>query len=175
MFEFLFWFILTLIVIFGFVVFRGAPYVPSHHSEVVKAFSQDLYPVGENDVVVDVGSGDGIILRLAAQSGARSIGFELNPVLVLISRFLARGKKNIKTVLADFWLTDLPYDTTLVYAFTVTRDIDKMANKLQNEATRLQRPLYFISYGTSIKNKTKLKQLGAHHLYRFEPLQTRKA
>jgi len=175
MFDYIFWLVSMVVITFGFVVFRGAPYVPSRHSEVEKAFSKDLYPVSEKDVVVDVGSGDGIILRRAARLGARSIGFELNPILVFISRFLSRDNKKIKTVLADFWLTALPDDTTLVYAFTVTRDIDKVAKKLQNESDRLRRPLYFISYGISIRNKTKMRQLGAHYLYRFEPLQTNKA
>jgi hypothetical protein len=170
----LFWLVAAIVLLFGFVVFRGAPYVPSHRREVLRAFSE-LYPVGVDDVVVDVGSGDGIILRLASARGARAVGYELNPVLVIISRFLSRGDKNVKVYLSDFWLTKLPDDTTLVYAFTVTRDIEKMAKKLQGEADRLGHPLYFVSYGSSIGTHEKLKELGAHHLYRFDPLQEMKA
>lgn len=171
----LFWLAFVIIMVFGFVVFRGAPYVPSHRGEVIRAFSSDLYLVSDKDVVVDVGSGDGIILRLASKQGARAIGYELNPVLVLLSRFLSRNDKKVTTCLSDFWFTALPDETTLVYGFMVTRDIEKMANKLQKEANRLQHSLYFICYGTSFKDHVKIKELGAHHLYLFEPLHTKKA
>jgi hypothetical protein len=165
-----FWALGAIMLVFGFVVFRGAPYVPSHRRQVEKAFD-DLYPVRKKDVVVDVGSGDGIILRLASKRGARAIGYELNPILVGLSRFLSRHDPNVRIYLSDFWLTSLPPDTTLIYGFLVTRDIGKMAQKLQSEANRLNHPLYFISYGAMISNRPKMKELGAHHLYKFEPLQ----
>jgi hypothetical protein len=63
---------------------------------------------------------------------------------------------------------------TVVYAFAVTRDIEKLARKLQREANRLGRPLSVISYGNQIPHMTELKSLGAHHLYTFTPLHTKK-
>ncbi|HEU4716091.1 MAG TPA: hypothetical protein VFS14_04660, partial [Candidatus Saccharimonadales bacterium] len=68
------WILCAVVLLFGFVVFRGAPYVPSHKKDVAIAF-EELYEVGKNDVVVDVGSGDGIILRMAAKRGARAVGY----------------------------------------------------------------------------------------------------
>ncbi len=168
------WALGLIILIFGFVVFRGAPYVPSHRRQVERAFDT-LYPLGHKDVVVDVGSGDGIILRLASKRGAKAIGYELNPILVLLSQFLSRGDTRVRVRLADFWLTRLPDTTTLVYGFMVSRDIEKMAEKMQQEANRLHRPLYFMCYGAPITSHPRLKQLGAHHLYRFDPLQVNKA
>lgn len=165
----IFWGFIILVFTFGFVVFRGAPYVPSHRKHVRRAL-KELYAIGKQDVLVDIGSGDGIILRIASEFGAQARGYELNPLLVFISRFLSRRDRKVKVFLRDFWLTDLPKDTTVVYAFAVTRDIGKMANKLQTETNRLGRPLYFISYGSWIEGRAKLKELGAHHLYRFDPL-----
>lgn len=169
-----FWLFAALVFIFGFVVFRGAPYVPSLRREVKKAFDE-LYTPGPKDTVVDVGSGDGVILRLVAARGARAVGYELNPVLVLISRLLSRGDTRVRVQLRDFWTVRLPRETTLVYAFTVSRDIDKLAAKLQQEANSWGRPLHFISYGSTIAGKQPLKKAGAHHLYRFDPLQQQKA
>jgi len=170
-----FWIFAVLVLLFGFVVFRGAPYVPSHRSEVNRAFTK-LYRLKHSDVVVDVGSGDGIILRLAVEHGAaRAVGYELNPLLVWISRFLSRRHKNVTIQLSDFWLTKLPDDTTVVYAFAVSRDINKIAKKIQEESNRLGRSLYFICYGSSVTIQPKLKELGAHHLYRFDPLHANKA
>lgn len=169
-----FWIFAALVLLFGFVVFRGAPYVPSHKRDVNLAFAE-LYKLTGKDFLVDVGSGDGVVLRLAAARGAKAVGYELNPALVAISRFLSRRHKNIRVQLADFWLTPLPAETTVVYGFMVSRDIEKMAKKLQKEADQMRRPLYFISYGTALKTRPKIKELGAHHLYRFDPLQEEKA
>lgn len=165
-----FWIFASIVLLFGFVVFRGAPYVPSHHKEAARAFDK-LYAVSDKDVVVDVGSGDGIILRLASRRGARAIGYELNPALVLIARFLSRGDKRVKVVLSDFWLTAFDKDTTLVYGFCVSRDMGKMARKMQHEANRLQRTLYYVGYGSELKGYVAKDSLGAHHLYEFVPLQ----
>lgn len=169
----LFWLFAAVVLIFGFVVFWGAPYVPSHAKEVKRAF-KDLYPVSKNDVVVDVGSGDGIILRLAAACGAHAVGYELNPVLALVSRWLSRNDTNVTVRVGDFWRMRLPENTTLVYAFAVERDIAKLAAKLQDESTRLNRPLHVITYGSAFKLPVPLRELGAHHLFIFEPLQRNK-
>ena len=116
-----------------------------------------------------------MILRMAAARGAKAIGYELNPALVIISRFLSRKIPKIHIQLSDFWLTPLPRDTTVIYGFMVQRDINKMAKKLQSEASRLKHPLYFISYGSEIPARPKIKAKGAHHLYRFDPLHDGKA
>lgn len=169
----LLWTVGLIIILFGFVVFRGAPYVPSHRRQVEQAFD-DLYKLGSEDVVVDAGSGDGLVLRQASRRGARAVGYELNPILAWLSRFLSRSDTRVTVRIGDFWLAGLPVDTTLVYGFVVTRDIDKMARKLQKEANRLGHPLHFISYGASIKDQPPLRELGAHHLYVFTPLQSNK-
>jgi SAM-dependent methyltransferase len=162
------------ILVFGFVVFRGAPYVPSQKKYVRQAFSE-LYPLGESDVLVDVGSGDGIVLRLAREHGAHAIGYELNPVLVALSRWLSRGDDAVRVVLADFWTIELPDDTTIVYGFMVTRDMAKMVNKLQQEANRLGRPLLFMTYGNMVAGMTAEASVAAYHLYQFYPLHTDEA
>lgn len=160
---------LAVILIFGVVVFRGAPYVPSHRKYARQAFNE-LYEVTSKDVLVDIGSGDGIILRLAASQGARAIGYEINPILVVISKLLARGDPKISTRLADFWLVDLPADTTIVYAFAVTRDIEKIGAKLQKTADKLGRPVWLMTYGAPVKSRSPVRALQAHTLYKFEPL-----
>lgn len=169
-----FWVICVIVVLFGFVVFRGAPYVPSKPRDIAKAFDE-LYPLSEKDVLVDIGSGDGIVLRAAARRGARAVGYELNPVLVLISRILSRGNKKIEVRVADFWRKHFPDDTTVVYTFGDSRDIRKMAALVQQEANRLGRELYFISYGFAVPGKEAVNKTGVHFLYHFDALQGEKA
>lgn len=166
--------IAVIVLIFGLVVLRGAPYLPSHAREVEAAF-QSLYPLTKKDLLIDVGSGDGIILRLAARRGARAIGYEINPLLVGISWILTRGTTGIRTELADFWYRDLPAETTIVYAFSISRDTDKLMRKLQHESNRLVRPLHLMTYGASLMHKKAIKKRRGHHLYLFTPLQEEKA
>lgn len=166
-----FWLLFAVILVFGFVVFRGAPYVPSRKKELVRAFNE-LYPLDEYDVLIDIGSGDGVVLREAARQGARAIGYELNPILVLISRMLSRHQPRIKTYLADFWFVQLPSETTVVYVFGESRDITKMASKVAQEAKRLNKPLAFISYGFAVPNIQHVKKVGAYYLYQFDALHT---
>lgn len=163
----LLWVVAIVVLLFGFVVVRGAPYVPSHRRYAKLAFEK-LYPVSGKDVLVDLGSGDGIILRLAAARGARAIGYELNPVLVLVSGFLSRGNNKIQTRLADFWLIDLPKETTIVYAFSVTRDSAKVEQKLQQTADKNGSDIRLITYGAPLVTKKPIKVLHAHRLYLFE-------
>ncbi|MEP7204687.1 MAG: hypothetical protein ABI716_00655 [Candidatus Saccharibacteria bacterium] len=163
------WVVGGLAVAFGLVVIRGAPYVPSQRRYVRQAFTE-LYPLGDGDILVDVGSGDGIVLRLASEFGARGIGYELNPILVIISRFLSRSDSNVSIKLADFWLVPIPDETTIVYAFAATIYMKKMIHKMQQETNRLGRPLRFISYGSQLNGREADGTIGAYNLYTFYPL-----
>lgn len=159
-----------LFLLFGFVVFFGAPYVPSKKSEVKKAF-EELYPLGTEDTLVDIGSGDGVVLRLAAVKGARAVGYEINPVLVLISRWLSRKDSGVTVHFSSFWSATFPKATTVVYVFGDSRDIRRMAQKVQEVATENGRQVAFISYAIDVPGLTFDKKVGAHYLYRIEPLQ----
>jgi hypothetical protein len=170
----LFWMLSLLVLVFGFVVFFGAPYVPSKRKELKQAF-EALYKPGKKDLVVDIGSGDGVVLRMAATYGARAVGYELNPLLVLISKLLSRGDTRVSAHVANFWLTKIPEETTLVYVFAVSRDIKRIAGKIQKEVNRTGRPLKLMTYGSGIPDKVPLDTLGAHNLYDFAPLQETKA
>lgn len=60
---------------------KGAPYVPTPDRIVWQML--ELADVSEDDVVYDLGSGDGRIVLAAAQKfGARGVGIEIDPELV---------------------------------------------------------------------------------------------
>lgn len=156
-----------IIIIFGFVVFFGAPYVPSQRKYVKRAF-ENLYPLSNKDVLVDVGSGDGMVLRIAASYGARAIGFELNPVLVLVSRILSAGNQLVQTRLANFWTVNIPDDATIVYAFAVARDGKKLQAMMRREADRLNRPIRLMCLGSPLKGVSPDATFDAYALYTFD-------
>lgn len=162
----LFWIFASIVFVFGFVVFFGAPYVPSLRKEVRQSFKQ-LYPLGKHDVLVDLGSGDGIVLAEAARCGAKAYGYELNPLLVGWSRLRLRDKAVIS--LANMWNVLLPADTTIVYMFIVTRDSRKAVRYLQAEATRLNRPLTVMTFGEGLRGLTEVAAFRGHTLYEVKP------
>jgi hypothetical protein len=164
----------TAVLLFSFVIFRGAPYVPSHKVYIRKAL-RELYKLDKDDVLVDIGSGDGVVLREASKMGARAVGYEINPILVLVSRFLSRKYNRISIHLTDFWLAHVPDDTTVVYVFSVTRDAKKIIEWMQNETNRLNRPLYLINYGSELTSLKAMKNVGAYRLYIFRSLQSKEA
>lgn len=166
--------LIATILLFGLVTFRGAPYVPSRKKYIRQAF-RELYQLNDDDVLVDIGSGDGVVLREAAKIGARAIGYEINPVLVLVSRYLSRKNDKVSVIFGDFWLTHLPSDTTVVYVFSVSRDMNKIIKWIQKETDRLDRPLQLINYGSELTGIEIVKNIGAYHLYKFYPLQPTKA
>ncbi len=168
------WIAWAFILTFGIIVFRGAPYVPSRKRYITYAFTV-LYPLSKKDVLVDIGSGDGVVLREASNYAKKAIGYELNPILVVISRFLSRRQQKVHVVLRDFWLTQLPPETTVVYAFMASPYINKLQTKMQHEANRSGKPLRLILYGNTLSEKTVDNQGEGYRLYTFVPLQTDEA
>ena len=161
------WIIAGIIVLFGIVVFRGAPYVPSHRKYVRLAFTK-LYHLKPDDVLVDLGSGDGTVLRIAASKGATAIGYELNPLLVVISQILARGDKRQQTRIGDMWLVKIPEETTVVYVFGVNRDSKRLTKKLQTHVNTTGEDLWCITYGAGLDGEP-VRKLHAHSLYLLQP------
>jgi hypothetical protein len=160
--------------LFGFSVFFGAPYVPSRRRDLRRMFDE-LYQLNPKDVLIDVGSGDGVIVREASRRGVRAIGYEISPPLVLISKLLSRGDKKVTITMTNFWTSRFPEDATVIYAFSVKRDGARLKKKLQSEATRLQKPLSLICYGNPLPKMTAKRTFEAYHLYEFYPLQGREA
>jgi len=165
----LIWILTAVALLFGFVVAFGAPYVPSLKKEVRNAFTK-LYPVSQKDVVADLGSGDGSVLREAARHGAKVYGIELNPLLVLISNLRLRGHGRVR--LGNMWAAALPDDVTLVYVFSVTRDGPRLLRTLEREATRLKRPLNVMTFGEGLRGRKPVRTLNGHSLYEINPMQS---
>ena len=169
----LIWIFATLFMLFGFVVFFGAPYVPAKLRHVRLAFDE-LYPISSIDVLVDLGSGDGKILREVSRRGARAVGVELNPILATISRLISWADKSVSIQLGSMWLMRFPADTTVVYVFGTSRDIARIERKISKESTRLKRPLFVLSYGFELPTAQLIKQNSMHYLYKISPLQSKK-
>lgn len=162
--------IVGVLFVFAVTALTGAPYVPTKPRDVARVFDI-LYPLSKRDVLVDIGSGDGMVVREAARRGARAVGLEINPFLVGIAKLLSLRQPRVTIRLANFWTTKLPDTTTVVYTFGESRDIKKMAQKVQDEATRLGHTIALISYAFEVPGLMPTKRTDLHFLYHFEPLQ----
>ena len=164
----------AIVLLFGFVVFFGAPYVPSRKVHFQPSFDA-LYAFTKKDVLLDLGSGDGVVLREVARRGARAIGYELNPVLCWLANWLSRRYgSRARTKVANMWTTPFPEGTTIIYVFVVSRDVKKLCKRIQGEVNRLGRDISVISYGCSLDDFTPTKTHQAHFLYKISPLQMEK-
>lgn len=157
------------VVVFGVSVFFGAPYVPSLRKEIKRLFDKAL-PLSAADVVLDLGSGDGLVLREVSSRGARAVGYEIHPIFVLLSRILSRGDNKVQVRWADAWKTPFPDDVTKVYVFAVGRDGARVVKIIQREVDRLQRPLEVACYGNPLKDRQPTRTFEAFYLYSFHPL-----
>jgi predicted RNA methylase len=95
-----------------------------------------LARVTSDDVVYDLGSGDGRIVVIAAQRfGARGVGVELDPKLVALSRELAAASEvgdRVRFVEADMFTTDLSPATVVTLYLSESLNLD-LEPKLRQE------------------------------------------
>ena len=160
------WIILAVVFIFALTALTGAPYVPSKVSELRRAFKK-LYPLGKKDLLVDLGSGDGVVLKVANEFGARGFGVELNPFLVLFTKLRFMRNKDIQIKMGNLFKINFPARTTVVYIFGDDRDISNMIDAVQKQANRIGKDLYVMSHGFEIPNKKPVKKYRAYLLYKI--------
>ncbi len=114
-------------------VTRGAPYFTTKPGSVDAILR--LAHAGPHNKVADLGSGDGRILIAFAERGVESHGFEINPLLVWLSRRrISRAGLAGKAFVhwESFWKADLSgFDIVVVYG--ITHIMKKLEEKLEKE------------------------------------------
>ena len=150
----------VLIVAFGLPALTGAPYVPTHRRQIKRAF-KELRPIDSNDYVVDLGSGDGSVLAEVARLGASGVGYEINPILFLISKLRLARTSNIKIILGSFWGKAALAEVNVVYVFGESRDIKRMYDLVQKWANQNEREIDLISYGFVVPGMEHDKMVGS--------------
>lgn len=129
---FVFWLVIgVLLVTFTFsVVFLGVPFLPTHKKQAEKMV--ELAQIKSGMKVVDLGSGAGRLLFLSAQAGAQAVGYELNPFLVVWTKFMifVKGKQEkIKVFYKSIYEADIK-DADVIMMFLYPPHMKKMVSKL---------------------------------------------
>jgi hypothetical protein len=98
--------------------FHSAPYIRSRETSIAQIL--EFAQIKQGIHVMDIGSGDGELCLRAAKMGAKTLGIEFNPFLVLVSRIRARrlGVGSRTTFIAkNFWRMRLPIETDIVFCY----------------------------------------------------------
>lgn len=110
------------------------PFVPTPPAVVTAMLT--IARVGPNDVVYDLGSGDGrIVIAAAREFGARGVGIERNPALVKEARGAAERSgvaARVRFVEQDFFEADLREATVVTLYLLPTVNL-KVRDKLRSE------------------------------------------
>jgi len=132
--------LLSALSVLGIVVQPPAQKAPDIHFAVTPQPLADAMlrfaRVTKDDVVYDLGSGDGRIVVLAAQKyGARAVGIEIDHALVEISRQVAREGKvadRVTFIQGDLFAADLSAAT--VVAIWLSNSVNmRLEGKLRRE------------------------------------------
>ncbi len=148
-------FIFTLLTL----VFKGAPYVPTPKRRIKEIL--ELAEVNDETISLDLGSGDGRIVRAFAKAGAKkSIGLELNPIIYLLSKIIT-WDKNAEIRIENIWNYNLA-EIDVISVFFVPTFIDKLEEKIVNE---MKKGTKVISYRYKFKNLEEIKNINKLYLY----------
>lgn len=109
----------------------GAPWAPTRMASVKKAF--DNIEIGEKDLVVDLGAGDGAIMLEATKRGARAIGYELSPIMWIVACIRTMTQQKARILYGNFFKKELPEDTTLVFLFLMPKHMNKVGEYLSSQ------------------------------------------
>lgn len=154
----------TIFVLFVFVIAFGAPFLPTLKSRTPDALK--LLSLKPGQTLVELGSGDGRLLKMAAEQGVYAIGYELNPILVVWTYLTCwRYRKYITVHLGNFWHHKLP-PTDGIYTFLLDRYMEKLDKKITQEITQ---KVKLVSFAFEIPNKKPTKEIKGMRLYEYKP------
>jgi SAM-dependent methyltransferase len=152
--------IFVVLLAFGAVILRGAPYVPTLDPQAKAAM--ELLNLKPGQTLLELGSGDGKILVVAARQGLNVVGIELNPFLVVVSWLRTRKyRKQVKIIWGDFWLVKWP-ECDGVFSFLLGTFMSRLDKRMQE----LKKPL--ASFAFKIPDRDISAEKDGVFLYLYE-------
>ena len=110
---------------------QGALFVSS--SRVRVAAFIDAVPMRAGQLLVDIGCGDGRVLRMASKRyGAKAIGYEVNLMAYIKARLLCMGDSNIQIRWQNFWNKKLTA-ADVVFCYLYPDVMKRLSDKLRSD------------------------------------------
>jgi cyclopropane fatty-acyl-phospholipid synthase-like methyltransferase len=143
----------------------GAAFIPTPHNVVSKML--EIAEVKEDDVLYDLGSGDGrIIIEAANKYNAKAIGIEADPLRVLWSRTRIGSKEmqdRVRVIWGNFFTSDLS-EATVVSIYQGQDINNRLVKKLERE---LKPGTRVVSYSFTFKGWTPIKEEPGSSIYLY--------
>ena len=162
--------LLFLVISASWTNYKGAPWIPSSMKVVTQML--ELADVQPNELVYDLGCGDGrLVITAARKYQARGIGIELDPLRWLWCQLMIRVfdlKDRVTIQRGDLFKIDL-HDADVVACYLLPETNKKLERKLMEEL----RPGTRVVTNTFIFYQTRLtERKGKALLYIFSPENT---
>lgn len=109
----------------------GSPFVPTSKKELINFLKEAGIKKGQ--LFLELGCGDGRVVKTAVKEyGARGIGIDINPTLILYARFRAwlSRTKNLEFKVQNLHKTDLS-QADIIYLFLMPELIKKLEPRLK--------------------------------------------
>ena len=151
-----------IILCFGFVLLFGAPYLPTLGKQA--AIAMDMVDLKPGQTLLELGCGDGKILVAAARRGWKAVGYELNPLLVLVCLWRTRHYRKLVSVRwGNFWTQQWP-PANGIFVFVMQRHMHKLDTKIAQNANK---PLKLVSFAFTVPDKEAIKSQDGVYLYQY--------
>jgi len=112
----------------------GGPWVPTSMQMVVRMM--EMAEVGPDDVVYDLGCGDGrVVITAAMRYRASAVGIEIDPLRYIWCQFLVTilgQRKRIRIIFGNLFNTDLS-EADVVMCYLMPDALQKLEKKLKQE------------------------------------------
>ncbi len=152
-----------LVLIFGFVITIGAPYLPTLQSQQTAALN--LLALRPGQTLLELGCGDGRVLRRAAQQGLTAIGYEINPVLVIVAKLMTwQYRHQVRVVWANYWRVSWP-QADGIFVFLLDKYMKKLDNKVAQYAKK--RSIKLASFAFKIPGRKITAERAGVYLYTY--------
>ncbi len=155
------WIFLLILAGFAAAVMFGAPYVPILKKEVDPILEAlELKP---GQTLIDLGCGDGRLLKAAAKRGIKGVGYEINPWLFIAAKINCWSQPKITIRFGNFWRVQLP-EADAIFVFLIEHYMGKLEQFL---AKQLKRPTRVVSYIYKLPTRHAQSEGRNFFVYRF--------
>lgn len=137
--------------------------MPTKRKQCLYALS--LLNLKQNELLYDLGCGDGIMLLEAARSGLNAVGIEINPILYCIAKWRTRHyRTQVEVRWGNFWSVDLSRAHG-VYVFLIDPYMKKFQKLMQR--VHVLHTIKVVSFNFKLPHVAPIKIDNALYLYHF--------
>lgn len=151
-------------MLFAFVVFFGAPYLPTLKPQIRAALA--LSGLKSGQTLLELGCGDGRVLFTAAEQGIRGVGYELNPLLVVYAKIRARRYHGLVTIYwGNYWNAQWPQNDA-IFVFLLDKYMEKLDKKIIHLTTK--QPVTLVSIAFEVPGRQAVATEQGVYLYQYK-------